>query len=170
MTVTALPDGGDERARLRQHFRWADFVSTGFYLNPNMPLTVTVAGASDAARSPEILVGTPSLKDPTDINKEMAADLVASGPLHNGQNTVSNMDGGILYIRYTYPAGQAQDHPPVKEGDAAQKFPLFRQGATTDAEWLAMLAATTVPFAEVDGARVIITGFAEDAWAAARGH
>ncbi|KAF4506097.1 hypothetical protein G6O67_006216 [Ophiocordyceps sinensis] len=173
ITVSALPDSEDERARLRQVFQWADFVSTGFYLNPKMPLTVTVAGLSDEATNPEILVGTPGLMDPRDPNKEMAAYLVASWSLYNGQNTVSNLDGGILYIRYTYLAGQAQDHPPVNvtlEGDAAQKFPLFRQGATTDAEWLAMLAATTVPFAEVEGARVIITGFAEDAWAAARGH
>lgn len=171
ITVSALPTAEDERVRLKQDYVWADFEPTGFYLNPNAPLAVRVAGDAyldGAGPKPEILVGTPALVHPVHTNDEMPGQLnqQPSQPLNYGSNTVSSPLGGILYIRYNHAAGQALP-PPVTvtfvEGDAVKPFPLFRPGITTNDEWKAMLHATEVPFAELAGKRVLITGLAAQA-------
>ncbi|KAF4506544.1 hypothetical protein G6O67_006618 [Ophiocordyceps sinensis] len=165
VTVSAVPDAEGERARLKQRFKWADFQPTGFYLNPGAPLTVRVSGVSGAGPEPQLLIGTPALAHPDHRNELLPALLQPSQPLRNGLNTVSSPFGGIVYVRYVQAAGQTA--PPVvitlAEGPAAQPFPLFRQGVTTNQEWKAMLVATKVPFAEQAGRRVIVTGFAADA-------
>ncbi|KAF4509433.1 hypothetical protein G6O67_003608 [Ophiocordyceps sinensis] len=164
ITVSALPDTNVERRRLKQANAWADFQPTGFYLNPRQSLVAKVSGVSGDGPQPEILVGTPALVDPESPDQEVASQLESLGLLGNGNHDVSAEEGGIVYIRYVY-AGDTRP-PPVTvtlEGAAAQPFPLFRQGVTTDEEWLAMLRETKVPFAEHAGDAVIITGMAVEA-------
>ncbi|PKX89889.1 uncharacterized protein P174DRAFT_425055 [Aspergillus novofumigatus IBT 16806] len=164
ITVFPAPKADDERARLKQAFKWADFQPTGFYLNPNTTLTVNVSGAMETGSKPQILIGTPALVHPSYHNDLMPVQLQPSQPLNNGKNTVSNAFGGILYVRYSNSAPEAS--PPLRVtllGDAAQPFPLSRQGVTTEKDWETMLRITKVPFAEVTGERVIITGLAADA-------
>ncbi|KAM4057519.1 peptidase m60, enhancin and enhancin-like domain-containing protein [Hirsutella rhossiliensis] len=165
ITVTAVPGAEDERQRLKQQFKWADFQPTGFYLNPNAPLTVSVSGVSGAGRKPEILVGTPALVNPTHLKEVLPTGLDSSGPLGNGNHQVSHPLGGIMYIRYTHAAGQSVPRVTVTlaQGDAAQPFPLYRQGVTTLSLWKKLLSVTKVPFAEHTGKRVIMTGLAAHA-------
>lgn len=166
IAVSALPVAEDERTRLKQWFSWADFHPTGFYLNPNQTLTVRVSGLNTSGPKPQIVVGTPALVHPEDHTQGMPASLQASKPLNNGDNSVSDPLGGIMYIRYTFKKGQ-NPPPPVNvtigEGDAAQPFPLFRDGVTTNSQWATMLRVTNVPFAELVGERVIVTGLAKSA-------
>ncbi|KAH0592702.1 hypothetical protein MHUMG1_09526 [Metarhizium humberi] len=163
ITVHAAPVAEQERARLRQQMKWADFQPTGFYLNPETPLTITASGIDTNQLKPEILVGTPALVHPDRRDEEMPAQLEALKPLKNGANTISSPLGGIIYIRYVKQAGQSRRPIAVSLGNTAQPFPLFRQGVTTDSQWKAMLRATKVPFAEQSGEHVIITGLAADA-------
>ncbi|PHH73324.1 hypothetical protein CDD82_5538 [Ophiocordyceps australis] len=163
--VAALPNNEDERQRLNQNLVWADFHPTGFYVGARQVLKVKVSGVRDNGPQPEILVGTPNLIDPARPFQDMRAMLVPSGPLGNGDHDVENDVDGIIYIRYVY--GRDQEAPPpvsvTLEGDAAQPIPLFRQGVTTDEEWVDMLRETKVPFAEHVGERVILTGLKRDA-------
>ncbi|PHH64914.1 hypothetical protein CDD81_3771 [Ophiocordyceps australis] len=158
--VEALPNNEDEKQRLNQAFVWADFHPTGFYAGARQVLKVKVSGVRDNGPQPEILVGTPNLIDPARPFEDMRSSLVPSGPLGNGDHDVANDMDGIVYIRYVYGRDQ-QVPPPVSvtlEGDGVQPMPLFRQGVTTDQEWLEMLRETKVPFAEHAGERVILTG------------
>ncbi|KAM3536811.1 hypothetical protein ARSEF1564_010266 [Beauveria bassiana] len=164
IAVSALPKASDEQARLRQYFLWSDFQCTGFYLNAGLELNVTVSGVNVAGPKPEVLVGTPALLDVEHPSVDMEASLDNPlGLLDNGHHALTHQSGGILYIRYVYEHNQTGQGPvtvTLGQGDAAQPFPLFREGVTTDAEWKSLLAQTTVPFAEHDGERVIITGLA----------
>ncbi|KAE8143185.1 peptidase M60-like family-domain-containing protein [Aspergillus pseudotamarii] len=163
ITVRCLPKSDDEQARLKQHFKWADFQPTGFYLNPNVSLDITVSGPLFGSQ-PQLMVGTPALVHPDYHSEDMPGGLRELQPLRNGHNFVSDPLGGILYIRYSHPA--FVNIPPVTvtlgKGSAVQPFPFFQEGITRPAQWKAMLDATTVPFAEVSGARVILTGLAAD--------
>ncbi|KAE8306209.1 peptidase M60-like family-domain-containing protein [Aspergillus transmontanensis] len=163
------PDAESERRRLRQAFKFADFQSTGFYLNPATPLKVHVAGVQSGGPKPQLLVGTPALVHPTIDSERIPKSLEPHLPMNNGEHTVSSEYGGIMYIRYTGPDPNSLPAITVTlgEGDAAQPIPFFREGITTDDEWKTMLNYTRVPFAEHSGRRVRITGLAEDAkvWA-----
>ncbi|PFH58229.1 hypothetical protein XA68_14008 [Ophiocordyceps unilateralis] len=166
MNITAVPRSKDEMIRLRQWFQWTDFYPTGFYLRPRMPLQLIVLGGSAQGPLPELLIGTPALVNPWNRADNFLPGQQRSKLLRYGVNTVTCPVGGIMYIRYAYELGSRP--PPditvvLYEGTAAQPFPLFRQGITTDKEWKTMLAATTVPFAELAGRRVIVTGLAADA-------
>ncbi|OAA36685.1 hypothetical protein NOR_07485 [Metarhizium rileyi] len=164
ITVSAQPDAESERSRLRQFFRWTDFHPTGFYLNGDLPLDIIVSGVTATGPKPSILVGTPDLVDPNDPEKATEDYLSPFGPFDNGNHTITRETGGILYIRYAYDPDQQTKPDPVVitlvEGDAAQPFPLFREGITTNDEWRSILAQTTIPFAEHNGHTVIITSLA----------
>ena len=171
ISVAALPDAEGERDRLRQAHLWADFMPTGFYLNPGNAVHVKVNKRSPE-RGPmlDILVGTPGLIDPLRPEETLPLQL-ESHPFGKDQDEISvtSKEGGIMYIRYTHGAGEK---PPraIKvtiEGEAAQPFPFFREEITTIEEWEEMLKETTVPFAELSGERIILTGLAESARAAA---
>ncbi|PHH73342.1 hypothetical protein CDD80_3885 [Ophiocordyceps camponoti-rufipedis] len=169
--VKALPRATDEARRLRQWFQWADFEPTGFYLRPQKPLQIIILGGSATGSRPDLLIGTPGL-----VNARRRSDNSLMGqqqikPLQFGVNSITCPVGGIMYIRYTFPKGKKPppDITVVLYGDkAAQPFPLFRQGTTTDEQWNKMLRVTTVPYAELSGQRVIVTGLAEDAQKYAR--
>ncbi|KJZ70083.1 hypothetical protein HIM_10523 [Hirsutella minnesotensis 3608] len=188
LLVSALPDAEGERERLNQQFRWADFQPTGFYLNPAKELKVTVAQVAEAqsdlpsgehnpGENPQmsrgasddedlglhILVGTPSLVHPEDETKvilEPGQNGEPSEPLKLGKNTISNPGGGIIYIQYTHTPGQNRPdlNITIDDGDAAQPFPFYREGVTSNDQWKTMLAETKVPFAEMVGKRIIISG------------
>lgn len=162
--VSPLVSPPDEALRLRQQFHWSDLQSTGFYLNPNEPLTVFVESSVRDGPKPRLVLGPPALVHPDHGKEHVPAQLVELPPLENGRNKIVHNFGGIIYIRYTH---RASDQPPppvfLRLGDTAEPFPLFREGSTTDAQWKSMLDVTKVPFAEHDGKRVIITGLAKHA-------
>ncbi|KAK2600046.1 hypothetical protein QQS21_005210 [Conoideocrella luteorostrata] len=165
ITVFPYIQAKKERIRLNQWFKWADFQPTGFYLNPESYLQVSVSGLRDAGPRVELLVGTPGLVDPENLNKNMESGLQRR-PIQNGNNFIKTNKGGIIYVRYSLMHDQ-DIAPPVNitlgGGDAAQPFPFFQQGKTTNAQWRDMLRVTKVPFAELAGERVIVTGLAATA-------
>ncbi|RDA90818.1 hypothetical protein CP533_0504 [Ophiocordyceps camponoti-saundersi (nom. inval.)] len=166
MEVAALPRAADEMSRLRQWFQWSDLEPTGFYLRPGIPLEVIVEGDSAKGPRPDLVIGTPDLVNPRNRSEDFVAAGHRSKPLRYGYNEVTCPVGGIIYIRYTHKLGI---RPPenititLGEGLAAQPFPFFRQGLTTDEQWRRMLMMTKVPFAELAGRRVIVTGLASHA-------
>ncbi|RDA82972.1 hypothetical protein CP532_4467 [Ophiocordyceps camponoti-leonardi (nom. inval.)] len=166
MEVSALPRATDEMSRLRQWFQWSDLQPTGFYLRPGTPLEVIVAGGSSRGPRPDLVIGTPELVNPRNQSDDFLPGGQRSKRLDFGFNKVMCPVGGIIYVRYTYNLGSGPP-PPITltlgEGMAAQPFPLFRQGLTTDQEWRKMLMMTQVPFAELEGRRVIVTGLASHA-------
>ncbi|KJZ73161.1 hypothetical protein HIM_07358 [Hirsutella minnesotensis 3608] len=167
LTLPALLEADYERHRLRQQFLWADFHSTGFFLNAGREVSIDISGLSRSGPQPEILVGTPALISPEHRNEDMPGNLERCHVLTNGKNLFHCQISGIVYVRYSYsPARQSEPPPPVtlnfQGQDEFQPIPLFREGQTTMREWRAMLEETKVPFVEVDGRRVIITGVVED--------
>ncbi|KAE8154354.1 peptidase M60-like family-domain-containing protein [Aspergillus avenaceus] len=161
-TLAALPSAEGERQRLQQQFKWTDFQPTGYYLNPSSPLSVHVSGASDSGPKPQLVVGTPALVHP-DYNKEQIPGQLTELPaLKNGMNNVVSTFGGIIYVRYSYSPSEQRPNPVTVtlEGGAAQPFPFFREGITTDDQWKTMLSITDIPFAEHAGKRITITGLA----------
>ncbi|MGW1178612.1 M60 family metallopeptidase [Kitasatospora sp. NPDC002543] len=163
LDISALPSAESERGRLAQRSLWADFQPTGFYLNPHEDLTVTVSGLSGTTVEPEIVIGTPDLINP---DKDYDDD-VTPGPfrqkLTEGANRVSNLYGGILYVRYAADPGQEAPAITVTLGEGAEPFPFYRQGITTAAQWRHMLDVSKVPVAEHSGDRVILTGLVSHA-------
>ncbi|RAH84585.1 hypothetical protein BO86DRAFT_306518 [Aspergillus japonicus CBS 114.51] len=167
LVLPALPAADSERSRLKQAFTFADFHCTGFYLNPGTPLHVQADGVQPDGPLPQFLVGTPALVDPAIDSERLPNTLEQLPTMANGSHTVSSALGGILYVRFTA-REDGEEVGPVTitlhdRTDAAQPFPFVREGITTDEEYQAMLAATTVPFAELSGRRVIVTGLAQDA-------
>ncbi|KAJ6443019.1 cell wall associated protein [Purpureocillium lavendulum] len=170
--VAALPDAEGERVRLRQPYLWADFTPSGFYLNPGNAVRVKIS-TNDATTltPPEILVGTPGL-----INRlrpvESSPSQLERHVFERGQDELSvvSEEGGIIYIRHAYRPGEKPPPPAINVtiyGEAAQPFPFFQEGITTNSEWKTMLQRTTVPYAEISGERIIVTGLVEEAKAAA---
>ncbi|ODA77822.1 hypothetical protein RJ55_06424 [Drechmeria coniospora] len=170
LVVAALPSAEDEQRRLKQRSKWADFTPTGLYLNPRRRLNVTLSGFKGVGERPMLVVGTPLLINPR-IKKFVMRSNLKQYELEEGDNIVSNDHGGIIYLRHTYRAGTEPPAPVTVRvnNDAAQPFPLFREGITTNEEWIDMLRSTTVPFAEYYGERVIITGLADATLDAALG-
>ncbi|WP_308251456.1 M60 family metallopeptidase [Streptomyces albireticuli] len=158
----ALPDAEVERERLAQWSLWADFQSTGFYLNPRTDLTVTASGLSgdpDDSRL-ELLIGSPALVNPEDEEKEEVPTQLRSKPLTSGANVVSDFYGGVIYVRYSKKSQHELPEITVKIGSEAEPFPFYEQGVTTGVQWKQMLEDSKVPFAEHSARHVSITGLA----------
>ncbi|PHH63639.1 hypothetical protein CDD81_5620 [Ophiocordyceps australis] len=165
--VPALPNAVDERQRLKQALLWADFHPTGFYLNPYVPLPVNVSGVSNYGPRPEILVGTPSLIYNHKEDLDRVNHSLVRHELNNGKNVIIDSNGGIMYIRYVFAADQEKPPPitiTLEGGAAAQPIPFFREGITTNQEWIHMMINSHVPYVEHAGKHVIITGHLFDAY------
>lgn len=156
--VPPRPRADLERERLKQQFEWADFEPTGYYVNANTLIKAEVsAEVNDVAV--DMLIGTQSLVNPDNLDKELPDPTVMT--LKLGSNEVCTFQAGIIYLRNN---SSLQSRPvAVILGATALPFPFFRSGLTTDDEWRDMLDTTTIPFAEVTGERVIITGLAQEA-------
>ncbi|KAL4900753.1 peptidase M60-like family-domain-containing protein [Aspergillus multicolor] len=86
--------------------------------------------------------------------------------MNNGENEVVSKLGGILYLRYSCRSSE-RPSPQIKvewsDSEATPPIPYFQEGKTTDAQWKKMLEVTDIPFAELSGKRVIVTGLAAHA-------
>ncbi|PHH67354.1 hypothetical protein CDD81_120 [Ophiocordyceps australis] len=166
--LRAMPDAQDEKQRLRHRSMCADFQPTGFYLPPSVGLKIRVSGVDAKGAKLELLVGLqPSVTQRHDAWIDLiATSLQVFGPFEDGHHFISGASElqGIIYLRYTYPAGQDRPRAAnVTLDDSPVPFPFYRQGVTTDQEWMAMLKATRVPYAEMSGKHVIVSGLAHDA-------
>ncbi|KAL4961692.1 peptidase M60-like family-domain-containing protein [Aspergillus stella-maris] len=162
LILDPTPDAEDERLRLQQNYKYSDFQSTGFYLNPNSPLTLTVSSLAPNSPRPQVMVGTPDLVNPNHTN-EYLPYLEWLNMLDNGDNEVASKLGGILYIRYSHKLSEPPPEPvtvELAESDAAPPLLFFEKGKTTKAAWKDMLRVNEIPFVEIVGKRVTVTGLA----------
>jgi len=139
---TAKPSAETERLRLAQALRATDFESTGRYLPPGVPLTVTVHSGSVR---PTLHIGAPDADDD--------AKTPRGYPLTVGTNTVSDPAGGMVYLS----AVGHGDPVTVTLGDAALPVPYFRLGSTSSAAFRAQLGTRPTPWAELVADHVILT-------------
>jgi len=76
--------------------------------------------------------------------------------LFPGKNLMRNLYGGLIYILPARPLGRTVDLRFSGVAKAAS-FKLNGPGATTNQQWKDMLAATTVPWFELEGDRIVFT-------------
>ncbi|WP_441248861.1 M60 family metallopeptidase [Kitasatospora sp. McL0602] len=153
LAFAATPSVEAEQKRLATTFHPDDAQTTGLYLPPNTPVTVTVdrpAGAPAAA----LLVGTYGL-DGTDSGEE---EEPRPYELKGATTTVSDPTGGLLYVRYTRDGQAAAPGITVHFGQAARPVPYHVVGRTPAAQWRSVLdAAKDVPVAQLVSAHLVLT-------------
>lgn len=138
----AKPTAESERLRLAQALRATDFESTGYYLPPNTNLTVVVHHGPVV---PTLHVGAPDVDDAAKVPRDYRLSM--------GETTVSDPDGGMIYL-----SGAGHGQPVrVTLGAAAQPVPYFRLGATSPARFRTQLDSRTTPYAELTADHVILT-------------
>lgn len=139
-----------------------DLQPTKLYLPPDADLTVTLSGvaAGDPNGLPKIAIGAPATQVDPDATPETPWYARVLDPrytqLKPGATTVSDSEGGVIYI--SYPARTAKPSTAtVGIGDAAQQLATFTLGATSERQFQQQLDHRTAPFVELYGARSMLT-------------
>jgi hypothetical protein len=145
--ISEALSGPQEASRLQQSFPASDFTPTGFYLPPNTPMVVKAEQVAGAAL-PKVLVGTYSRYknkwNPTEFQ------------LHNGNNTITDSLGGLIYLRYITSANPAS-RARISFVSGKKPVPFYVLGKTTHAAWLDMLNQyTDVPDVQLVSNRTIM--------------
>lgn len=147
IVISETVSGSKEAVRLAQNFPASDFSTTGFYLPAFTPMEIEVTQI-DGNKLPTLLVGTysryQSKWDPT------------SHTLKNGVNTITDLSGGIIYLRFN------NDNPSSKVKvrfiTGMKPIPYFQLGKTSQADWVKMVDNITgVPDVQLVGKKTIIT-------------
>lgn len=145
-TFRERPSGSAEATRLAQSFPHSDFDPTGFYLPAFVNMQVEVTPTS-GTRLPTLLIGTYSrYKDkwnPTTV------------ALTAGMNNITDLTGGILYIRYHNAAADGTCR--IRFISGMKPIPYYQLGKTTSSEWVAMVEQLNVPDVQLVGERSMIT-------------
>lgn len=128
--LTQIPNIATETGRIKTSLQVADFEPVGLRATANTPLVLNVEQVSGSGL-PKLIVGT------YDRQTVTTYDLVA------GVNTITNANGGDLYLQYSSAAPSDNNKIRVTFQSGYQLMPLYRLGATTHQEWLDMLAADT---------------------------
>ena len=127
-TITEKPTAMQEADRLAIWFPASDFEPVGIYLAPNESIKIEVKNRKGTTQ-PKLLVGTYSRYKSNEVPTEH--DLAA------GRNTISDKNGGLLYLKYVTedtPSGVAE--VTINGGT---KVPVYTFGKTTHEEWLYLL-------------------------------
>jgi hypothetical protein len=147
LVVNETVSGSKEATRLAQNNPASDFYTTGFYLPPATNMQVEVTPLS-GTRLPVLLVGT--------YSRYQSKWNPASTQLVAGTNTISDADGGIIYIRFhnDNPASQAR----IRFISGMRPVPYYQLGRTTQADWVSMVDnISNVPDVQLVGNKTIIT-------------
>ncbi|MER5862869.1 M60 family metallopeptidase [Kitasatospora sp. NPDC002040] len=157
LTLQALPSSASERERTQRKYLLADVQPTGFYLNPGQDLDINLATVPGAPPV-DLMIGTWDLVSATD---DAARDRPkpAVRRLSPGANRISDPFGGLLYLRYAKDSLDATAPPPVSLtlGQSAVPVPYYEQHRTTNAQWRAMLEASTLPWVQSSGDHMVLT-------------
>ncbi|MER5862826.1 M60 family metallopeptidase [Kitasatospora sp. NPDC002040] len=156
LTLQALPSSASEKDRTQRKYLWPDIQPTGFYLNPGQELDVELDTAPGAPPV-NLMIGTWDLVSATD---DTATDRArpATLRLNPGTNHISDPFGGLLYVQYAKDSLDATAPPvTVSLGQSAVPVPYFRQHQSTNAQWRAMLEASTLPWAQSSGDHMTLT-------------
>lgn len=145
---TEQVDPVKERERLGlEHWLWADFEPTGFYVPANTNFSLTV-DQLQGSQLPTLLIGTYYLNE-TYTSKPTIVQLNA------GNNTLnSGAKGGILWIRYGN-MNPTLSKVRITFNSGHQKVPTFIKGITTQTDWNAQLSNYPTPDVLLVGDRVM---------------
>lgn len=128
--LTQIPNIATETGRIKTSLQVADFEPVGLRATANTPLVLNVEQVSGSGL-PKLIVGT------YDRQTVTTYDLVA------GVNTITNVNGGDLYLQYSSATPSNSNKIRVTFQSGYQQMPLYIKGATTHQDWLDMLAADT---------------------------
>ena len=145
---TEQEDPEKERDRLGfEHWLWADFEPTGFYVPANSKFSLTV-DQIQGSQLPSLLIGTYYLNE-TYTSEPTIVQLNA------GKNTLnSGAKGGILWIRYGN-MNPTSSKVRITFNSGHQKVPTFIKGMTTQTDWKAQLSNYRTPDVLLVGDRVM---------------
>ncbi|AWO00825.1 hypothetical protein DLD77_03500 [Chitinophaga alhagiae] len=142
--LTQVPNIATETGRIKTSLQVADFEPVGLRATANTPLTVYVEQLGGTGL-PKLIMGT------YDRQPVATYDLVA------GVNTITNVNGGDLYLQYSSATPSDNNKVRVTFQGGYQQMPLYILGATTHQQWLDMLDADTLsPNATLVSDRVFI--------------
>ncbi|MEN9609277.1 MAG: hypothetical protein RLZZ628_91 [Bacteroidota bacterium] len=153
-TVSEVLAAETEQSRLGMQFQFSDLEPVGFYLPAGQSVTLKVTKLA-GTRYPKLIIGTLSraysVADPY-------GSTVGSVQLVEGTNTITNPQdvGGLLYLKYAV-ATAPNSAATVKFVSGMKSVPFYKQGKTTNAQWLQMLTTfNTVPDVQLVSKRGII--------------
>lgn len=124
--------------------------STGYYAAPGELIKIVVPAGVDGltvqigAHTDNLAGKSPLLRDPVIYNRKQ---------LVSGVNYIRNLYGGHIYILASF----AYANPVTFTITGAVVSPDFILGQTTDADWVAKVKASQVPWLELRAKRVIFT-------------
>jgi len=131
-TISEKPSVYQEANRLGIWFSASDFDPLGFCLEPGQSVEVDVTTISGSTL-PKLLVGT--------YSRYTWNETPTVYPLTEGKNTITDPEGGLLYLQYVtegVPSGEAE-----VTIHGASPIPSYVLGETTHAEWLRKLETMT---------------------------
>lgn len=129
--LTQIPNIATETARIKTSLQVADFEPVGLRATANTPLVINVEQLSGAGL-PKLIMGT------YDRQTVATYDLVA------GVNTITNANGGDLYLQYSSATPSDNNKVRVTFQSGYHTMPLYILGTSTHQDWLDMLAADTL--------------------------
>lgn len=144
LRLVGKASGEDEKSRLQLDMALSDFEYTGLYLPPNQTVSLQVEAIMGKV-TPSLVIGTYGLGilEPRSLKLKL------------GSNTISDKNGGMLYLRFPNRSSQARF---IFSKNLLQ-VPTYRLGKTTNADWkkqLASLNPSSVPVAALLGKRELI--------------
>ncbi|RAJ80035.1 putative secreted protein (Por secretion system target) [Chitinophaga dinghuensis] len=129
--LTQIPSTAKETGRLKTSLQVADFEPVGLRASANVPLLLNVEQISGTGL-PKLIMGTYDRQTVTTYN------------LTAGLNTITNANGGDLYLQYSSNDPSDNNRVKVTFQSGYNQMPLYILGATTNSDWLNMLSADTI--------------------------
>ena len=130
-TITEKPTAYQEADRLGIWYPASDFDALGLYLPPGQSIEIDV-GNTRGDSQPKILVGT--------YSRYKYGDVPSVYDLMPGSNTVTDPQGGLLYLQFVTEGTPSAEAEVTIKG--ASPVPLYVLGESTHEEWLEKLDTT----------------------------
>jgi len=130
-TITEKPTAYQEADRLGIWYPASDFDALGLYLPPGQSIEIDV-GNTRGDSQPKILVGT--------YSRYKYGDVPSMYDLMPGSNTVTDPQGGLLYLQFVTEGTPSAEAEVTIKG--ASPVPLYVLGESTHEEWLEKLDTT----------------------------
>ncbi|MBO9154990.1 Ig-like domain-containing protein [Chitinophaga sp. GCM10012297] len=128
--LTQVPNIATETGRIKTSLQVADFEPVGLRATANTQLVINVEQTSGTGL-PRLIMGT------YDRQTVATYDLVA------GVNTITNANGGDLYLQYSSASPSDGNKVRVTFQSGYHTMPLYILGSSTHQQWLDMLVADT---------------------------
>lgn len=144
--VTETISASVEKDRLKNGYYLTDFTATGLYMAPGATLNITVVQTA-GTRLPKLLIGTYS-RYGTWNSQPTSVQLTA------GTNTITNANGGLLWLRYTNSTTGSTAQVTFNSGHTFA--PYYKVGISTNSDWINQLQTYTTPDVVLEGSNCYI--------------